>query len=37
LEIEPADKDSIKVDVYDNGEIDGDSVSVYEDQVQRIL
>jgi hypothetical protein len=36
IEIAPADKDSIKVDVYDNGEIDGDSVSVYEEQVQRI-
>lgn len=36
LEIAPADKDSIKVEVYDNGEIDDDSVSVYEDQVQRI-
>jgi hypothetical protein len=36
IEIPPADKDSIKVDVYDNGEIDGDSVSVYEDQVQII-
>lgn len=36
LEIAPADKDSIKVEVYDNGEIDGDSVSVYVDQVQRV-
>jgi hypothetical protein len=36
IEVAPADKDSIKVDVYDNGEIDGDSVSVYEEQVQRI-
>ncbi|MEP7238696.1 MAG: hypothetical protein ABI685_12545 [Ferruginibacter sp.] len=36
LEIASADKDSIRVDVYDNGEIDDDSVSVYEDQVQRI-
>lgn len=36
LEIDAAEKDSIKVDVYDNGEIDGDSVSVYEEQVQRI-
>ena len=29
LEIAPADKDSIKVEVYDNGDIDGDTVSVY--------
>lgn len=36
LEIASADKDSIRVDVYDNGEIDGDSVSVYEEGVQRI-
>ena len=36
LEIGPADKDSIKVDVYDNGEIDGDSVSVYEENIPRI-
>ena len=36
LEIGTADKDSIKVDVYDNGEIDGDSVSVYEENVPRI-
>lgn len=36
IEIAPADKDSIKVEVYDNGEIDGDSVSVYEEHVQRI-
>jgi hypothetical protein len=36
IEIAPADKDSIKVEVYDNGEIDGDSVSVYEEDVQRI-
>jgi len=36
LEISAADKDSIKVEVYDNAEIDGDSVSVYEEQVQRI-
>ena len=36
IEIAPADKDSIKVEVYDNGEIDGDSVSVYEEQVVRI-
>jgi hypothetical protein len=35
LEIANKDKDSIRVDVYDNGEIDGDSVSVYQDnQVQ---
>ncbi len=37
LEIASAEKDSIKVDVYDNAEIDGDSVSVYEEQVQRIF
>jgi len=36
LEIAPADKDSIRVDVYDNGEIDGDSVSVYEENIQRV-
>lgn len=36
LEIAPEEKDSIKVEVYDNGEIDGDSVSVYEEQVLRI-
>lgn len=36
IEITPADKDSIKVDVYDNGDIDGDSVSVYEENVLRI-
>ncbi|MGG9964654.1 hypothetical protein [Ferruginibacter sp. SUN106] len=36
LEIAPADKDSIKVDVYDNGEIDGDSVSVYEEHMVRV-
>lgn len=36
LEISSAEKDSIKVEVYDNGEIDGDSVSVYEEQVVRI-
>jgi len=36
LEIEPLEKDSIKVEVYDNGEIDGDSVSVYEENLQRI-
>jgi hypothetical protein len=36
IEIAPADKDSIKVEVYDNGDIDGDSVSVYEEHVQRI-
>ena len=36
LEISSAEKDSIKVEVYDNGEIDGDSVSVYEENVQRI-
>lgn len=29
LEIAPAEKDSIKVEVYDNGDIDGDTVSVY--------
>ena len=36
LEIGTGEKDSIKVDVYDNGEIDGDSVSVYEENVPRI-
>ncbi len=36
LEIPSADKDSIRVDVYDNGEIDGDSVSVYEEETLRI-
>ena len=36
IEIASADKDSIKVEVYDNGEIDGDSVSVYEDEQLRI-
>jgi hypothetical protein len=36
IEIAPADKDSIKVEIYDNGEIDGDSVSVYEGEVLRI-
>ncbi len=36
LEISPQEKDSIKVEVYDNGEIDGDSVSVYEDDLLRI-
>lgn len=32
LEIDAADRDSIRVDVYDNGDIDGDSVSVYENE-----
>jgi hypothetical protein len=36
LEIASADKDSIRVDVYDNGDIDGDSVSVYEEGLARI-
>jgi hypothetical protein len=36
VEIAAADKDSIRVDVYDNGEIDGDSVSVYEETELRI-
>jgi hypothetical protein len=36
IEIDSKEKDSIKVEVYDNGDIDGDSVSVYEEQVQRI-
>ncbi len=31
LEIAPKDKDSIRIDVYDNGDIDGDIVSVYHD------
>lgn len=29
IEIAAAEKDSIRVDIYDNGEIDGDSVSLY--------
>ncbi|MFN8251895.1 MAG: hypothetical protein U0V75_08420 [Ferruginibacter sp.] len=29
IEIAAADKDSIRVDIYDNGEIDGDSVSLF--------
>lgn len=29
LEIDKKEKDSIRVDIYDNGEIDGDSISVY--------
>ncbi len=37
LEIDAADKDSIRVDVYDNGEIDGDFVSVYEGTLPRIM
>ena len=36
LEISPGEKDSIKVEIYDNGEIDGDSVSVYEGQTLRV-
>jgi hypothetical protein len=36
IEIARTEKDSIKVEVYDNGEIDGDSVSVYQEEVQRI-
>jgi hypothetical protein len=36
IEIAPEDKDSIKVEVYDNGDIDGDSVSVYEEGLVRI-
>ncbi len=32
IEIAAADKDSVKVDIYDNGEIDGDSVSLYFDK-----
>ncbi len=36
LEIAAKDKDSIRVDVYDNGDIDGDSVSVYQDNIQLI-
>ncbi len=36
IEIAPQEKDSIKVDVYDNGEIDGDSVSVYVENELRI-
>jgi hypothetical protein len=29
IEIAAADKDSIKIEVYDNGEIDGDTISLY--------
>jgi hypothetical protein len=36
LEIDAAEKDSIKVEVYDNGDIDGDSVSVYEEDLVRV-
>jgi hypothetical protein len=36
LEIAAKDEDSIRVDVYDNGDIDGDSVSVYQDNIQQI-
>ncbi|MGC4104401.1 hypothetical protein [Ferruginibacter sp.] len=36
LEIDPSEKDSIKIDVYDNGDIDGDSVSVYLEEKQLI-
>jgi len=36
LEIDLAEKDSIKVEVYDNGDIDGDSVSVYEEEAVRV-
>jgi hypothetical protein len=36
IEIARTEKDSIKVEVYDNGEIDGDSVSVYQEEIQRI-
>lgn len=32
IEIAPADKDSIKIEIYDNGEIDGDTVSLYYDK-----
>jgi hypothetical protein len=31
IEIAPKDKDSIRIDIYDNGDIDGDIVSVYQD------
>lgn len=31
IEINSLEKDSIRVDVYDNGDIDGDSVSVYQE------
>lgn len=34
LEIPIADKDSIKVEIYDNGVVDDDSVSVYADESQ---
>lgn len=36
IEIASQDKDSIRVDVYDNGEIDGDSVSVFEENEIRV-
>lgn len=36
IEIAAADKDSIRIDVYDNGEIDGDSVSVFVEHDQPI-
>lgn len=36
LEIASKDKDSIRVEVYDNGEIDGDTVSVYVEDKERI-
>jgi hypothetical protein len=29
IEITDSEKDSIKIDVYDNGEVDGDSISLY--------
>lgn len=36
LEIASNEKDSIKVAIYDNAEIDGDTVSVYEGQTLRV-
>lgn len=31
VEISPGEKDSIRIDIYDNGEVDGDTVSLYLD------
>lgn len=36
IEITALEKDSIRVDVYDNGDVDGDTVSVYEENMVRI-
>jgi hypothetical protein len=32
IEVATADKDSIKIEIYDNGEIDGDTISLYYDK-----